>query len=247
MCAMNERETMMSAVAHTSSAFEQDLDMLTELTTRLGGMASDQLNACLGAMSDFQAKRVDLLIKQDSKLDDLESELNERVLTIISMRAPRADDLRRVLAAYTSASALERIGDYARNTAERIKAIMSSDADKLPWDQLIEMGTMVAKMIDDVIVAHRKGDVEAAQAIRNSDVHVDKLHTDFVSMMVERMEDRSIHAVNGMHLIFIAKNLERIGDFTTSLAEQVSFVVTGTTYDTERPKADRTSLMIDQG
>ena len=66
-------------------------------------------------------------------------------------------------------------------------------------------------------------------------------------MMVERMEDRSIHTVNGMHLIFIAKNLERIGDFTTSLAEQVSFVVTGTTYDTERPKADRTSLMIDQG
>ena len=237
----------MNQVAHTSSAFAQDLEDLNMVVVRLGMLASRQLNACLRAMSDFQANRVDLLIERDSELDELEMQVNEMVLNIITMRAPRADDLRRVLASMKTAQSLERIGDYARNTAKRTKAIMASEPGDLPWDQLIEIGTMVAAMIDDVLVAHQQGDLEAAQAIRNSDVHVDKLHSAYFEGVIADMEAGNLPPLVGAHLLFIGKNLERIGDFTTSLAEQVLFIETGQTVEPNRPKANRTSWMIDEG
>lgn len=237
----------MAEIAHTSSAFEQDLTDLNLCLVRLGMLASRQLNACLRAMSDFKASRVDMLIEQDVELDLLEAQVNEMVLNIITMRAPRADDLRRVLSTMRAAQNLERIGDYARNTAKRTKAIMASDAENLPWDQLIEMGTMVASMIDDVQLAYQEGDLDAAQAIRNSDVHVDKLHTNFFELVINEMASGAISPLVGTHLLFIGKNLERIGDFTTSLAEQVLFIETGSVIEPGRPKADRTSWMIDEG
>jgi len=237
----------MAEIAHTSSAFEQDLTDLNLCLVRLGMLASRQLNACLRAMSDFKASRVDMLIEQDVELDLLEAQVNEMVLNIITMRAPRADDLRRVLSTMRAAQNLERIGDYARNTAKRTKAIMASDVENLPWDQLIEMGTMVASMIDDVQLAYQEGDLDAAQAIRNSDVHVDKLHTNFFELVINEMASGAISPLVGTHLLFIGKNLERIGDFTTSLAEQVLFIETGAVAEPGRPKADRTSWMIDEG
>jgi len=236
----------MADVAHTSSAFEKDLTDLNLCLVRLGMLASRQLNACLRAMSDFKASRVDMLIEQDVELDMLEAQVNEMVLSIITVRAPRADDLRRVLSTMRAAQNLERIGDYARNTAKRTKAIMASDAENLPWDQLIEMGTMVASMIDDVQLAYQESDLEAAQAIRNSDVHVDKLHSNFFELVINEMASGAIPPLVGAHLLFIGKNLERIGDFTTSLAEQVLFIETGTVTESSRPKADRTSWMIDE-
>lgn len=237
----------MDQPVHTSSAFEKDLADLNMGLVRLGMLASRQLNACLRAMSDFQESRVEMLIEQDSELDALEAEVNERVLTVITMRAPRAGDLRRVLSAAKAAHSLERIGDYARNVGKRTRAIMESDSGQLPWDQLIEIGTMVASMIDDVMAAYQQGDLEAAQAIRNSDLHVDKLHTNVFRHVVEQMDAGKISALNGAHLLFIAKNLERMGDFTTSLAEQIMFVETGVMIDANRPKADNTSRLSDEG
>ena len=105
---------------------------------RLGMLASKQLNGSLRAMSDFQEKRVKMLIDRDRELDELEAEINERVLMIITVRSPRADDLRRVLAATKAAQSLERIGDYARNVGKRTRAIMESEPGQLPWDQMIE-------------------------------------------------------------------------------------------------------------
>ena len=121
---------------------------------------------------------------------------------------------------------------------------MATDSNNVPWDQLIEMGGMVVPMIDDVLVAYQNGDLDAAQAIRNSDVHVDKLNTDLFSLVIDQMETGAISPLVGSHLLFIAKNIERIGDFTTSLAEQVHFIETGQHIDTKRPKADRTSWLI---
>ena len=179
--------------------------------------------------------------------EQVEAEINERVLMIITVRSPRADDLRRVLAATKAAQSLERIGDYARNVGKRTRAIMESEPGQLPWDQLIEIGTMVASMIDDVMAAYQEGDLETAQAIRNSDLHVDKLHTNIFRHVIEQMDEGKISALNGAHLLFIAKNIERIGDFTTSLAEQIMFVETGVMIDDKRPKADKTSGLSDEG
>ena len=236
----------MNQPAHTSSAFEKELADLNMSIVRLGMLASRQLNACLRAMSDFQETRVQRMIEQDAELDALEAEVNERVLRVITVRAPRADDLRRVLSATKAAHSLERIGDYARNVGKRTAAIMGSEADQLPWDQLIEIGVMVGSMIGDVMDAYQQGDLDTARAIRNSDLHVDKLHTNIFRHIVEQMDAGKISALNGAHLLFIAKNIERIGDFTTSLAEQIMFVETGVAIDTNRPKADSTSGLSDE-
>ena len=236
----------MNQPAHTSSAFERDLFELNDALVRLGILASKQLNGSLRAMSDFQKKRVKKLINRDAELDALEVEINERVLMIITVRSPRADDLRRVLAATKAALSLERIGDYARNVGKRTTAIMESEAEQMPWDQLIEVGTMVASMIDDVMEAYQNGDLETAQAIRNSDLHIDKLYTNIFRHVILQMEEGKISTLNGAHLLFIAKNIERIGDFTTSLAEQIMFVETGMIIDKDRPKADKTSALSDE-
>jgi phosphate transport system protein len=98
-------------------------------------------------------------------------------------------------------------------------------------------------MIDDVLDAYQQGDLEAAQAIRNSDIHVDKLNTGFMKSVIKMMEDDKVSALDGTHLIFMSKNLERIGDYTTSIAEQIHFIETGTQPDGDRPKADGTSVL----
>jgi len=233
--------------AHTSSAFERDLVELNGALVRLGMLASKQLNGSLRAMSDFQEKRVKMLIDRDRELDELAAEINARVLMITTLPSPPADDPRRVLAATKAAQSLERIGDYARNVSKRTRAIMESEPGQLPWDQMIEIGTMVASMIDDVMAAYQEGDLETAQAIRNSDLHVDKLHTNIFRHVIEQMDEGKISALNGAHLLFIAKNIERMGDFTTSLAEQIMFVETGVMIDDKRPKADKTSGLSDEG
>ena len=100
-------------------------------------------------------------------------------------------------------------------------------------------------MIDDVLIANQEGDLETARAIRNSDVHVDKLHTDFFTTTIKLMDSGAVSALTGAHLLFIGKNLERIGDLTTTLAEQVLFIETGELVDNNRPKADWTSFLIE--
>ena len=233
--------------SQSNSEFSHELADLNRTLVCLGMLASKQLNASLQAMSDFQDSLVEMLIERDNELDALEAEINERVLMMITTHKPRSDDLRRVLASTKAAHSLERVGDYARNIAKRTKSIMATDSNNVPWDQLIEMGGMVVPMIDDVLVAYQNGDLDAAQAIRNSDVHVDKLNTDLFSLVIDQMETGAISPLVGSHLLFIAKNIERIGDFTTSLAEQVHFIETGQHIDTKRPKADRTSWLIGEG
>ena len=160
---------------------------------RLGMLASRQLNASLRAMSDFQFGQIDQLIRQDAELDKLQELIDEKVISIITKRAPRAYDLRLVVTAARIASDLERVGDYARNIAKRTSAVMNDNAgSNLPWDRLIEIGTLVAGMIDDVLDAYQQGDIDAAQAIRNSDIHVDKLNTSFIQEIIDLMESNKL-------------------------------------------------------
>ena len=227
---------------HISSAFAQDLSDLRMDLVRLSMLATRQLSASLRAMSDFQSGQIDQLIQQDAELDKLQELIDEKVISIITMRPPRADDLRLVITAARIASDLERIGDYARNIAKRTSAVMNDNAEiNLPWDRLIEIGTLVTGMIDDVVDAYQQGDIDAAQAIRNSDIHVDKLNTSFIQETIDLMESNKLSAIVGTHLIFMSKNLERIGDYTTSIAEQVHFIVTGEALGGTRPKADKSS------
>ena len=227
-----------------SSALVKGLTKLRSDVVQLGTLAGRQLNACLSGMSDFQQVRVNQIIEKDTDLDNLHKQIAEQVLNVSALQVTQPHDLRLILSAIKVASDFERIGDYARNIAKRTSAVMGGAGDaKMPWDALIEIGTLVASMIDDVLDAYQQGDIEAAQAIRNSDIHVDKLNTGFMKSMIKMMEDDKVSALDGTHLIFMSKNLERIGDYTTSIAEQIHFIETGTQPDDERPKADGSSML----
>ena len=139
----------MNQTAHTSSAFERDLVELNGALMRLGMLASKQLNGSLRAMSDFQENRIEMLIDRDRELDELEAEINERVLMIITVRSPRADDLRRVLAATKAAQSLERIGDYARNVGKRTRSIMESEPGQLPCELRLSAVLLDVRALSD--------------------------------------------------------------------------------------------------
>jgi len=231
---------------HTSSAFENDLSHLNEMIGDLGGLARKQLRSSIKALSDYRISKIDKLIKRDEKLDRLESEIVEKAMEIIAIRSPRAGDLRRVIVAANAATILERVGDYSRNTGNRIKTIMAMQNEGLPFDQLHAMGSLVAEMLSDVLEAHRTSNVELALQIRESDVNVDEMNTEIYRNVIALMQSQTELVPAGVHTLFIAKNYERMGDYATSIAEQVHYMATSEMPESFRPKADLTSWLLDE-
>jgi len=238
-------EDQMRNTTHTSSAFEADLGELDEKLTKLGDLAARQLKSAVKALFDFNQDKVDMLIKDDEQLDDLELEIADKSVEILALRAPQAVDLRRVLAAQKAASIYERMGDYARNTAKRATAIVASEARGLPLEHLVAMGTVVAGMASDVVKAYTDVDVDMAMKIRDSDVKVDELHNDIHRQLIAYLQDEPGNAVATTHLLFIAKNFERVGDYTTGIAELIYFRAKADMPAVVREKADETSLMTE--
>ena len=235
----------MKNMDHTSSAFTAELDDLDARLSDLGGLAARQLKSAVKALFDFQLEKVDKLIKRDEKLDYLELDIAEKSVEILALRAPQADDLRHVLAAQKAASIYERMGDYARNTANRAKAIVASDTGNLPLERLVALGTIVAGMAADVVKVYEDVDVKMAMKIRDSDVKVDELHTEIHRELVAHLQDHPEDAVATAHLLFIAKNFERVGDYVTGIAELVYFRANADLPNPFREKADQTSWMTE--
>ncbi len=231
----------MSKSQHISSAFDQDLNEMSEKIRSLASLVQHQLNAVAESLSLLEDTGLDKLIKRDKKVDKLESEVIEQAVEIIALRAPRAEDLRLVLVLQKVATILERMGDYARNTANRTKVILAEGSDIVPVSALREMADLTSQMLVDVMAAFDAVDADLAIKVRNSDVDVDKLHTDIHRQIVSSMHNKPDQVVAGVHLLFIAKNFERIGDYTTGIAEQVYFLAEGEFVDEFRPKADKTS------
>ena len=231
----------MQSSHHTSSAFDQDLHEMSEKVRTLANLVERQLNAVTQSLSTLEDKGLDKLIKRDKKVDKLESEIIEQAVEVIALRAPRAEDLRLVLVIQKIATILERMGDYARNTANRTKVILADGPTIVPVDDLRQMAELTMEMLNDVMAAFDAVDVELAIKVRNSDVKVDKLHTKIHRSLVKAAQNDPDHLIASVHLLFIVKNFERIGDYATGIAEQVYFLANGELVDEFRPKADKTS------
>jgi phosphate transport system protein len=223
---------------HTVKAYGEELNTLTAEVVRLGGLAEVQVSDSVVAFARRDLSLAQAVIERDEKLDTLEAEVERKAIRLIALRQPVAQDLRRAVAAMKCASQLERCGDLAKNIAKR--CLILAEAEPLtPLTRSIErMGNLVEGRLKDVLDAYTSNNLERAVAVWARDDEVDEHYNSlFRELLTYMMADpRTINSC--AHLLFIAKNLERIGDHATNLAEIVYFEITGEELTSDRPKGD---------
>lgn len=228
---------------HIVSAFDKDLTDLNHMVSRLGGLAERQLDAAVQALETRNTDNIDAIIAADKELDALEFELNERAIEVIARRSPMAKDLRHIVVALRVAANLERIGDYAKNIAKRSRVIIEQEVNIGDSVSVLRMSELVQQMINKVLDAYTTGDADLAMEVWESDMDIDQLHTSLFREILQQISQDPAHVSSSSQLLFVAKNIERIGDYATGIAEQIYFVKHGVMPDDERPKADNSSSM----
>lgn len=226
---------------HIVTAFDEDLAILNDMMAKMGALAETQLFASTEALITRNPSSLDDIIKRDKELDNLEAVLNDKVIEIIALRAPLAEDLRRVIVALKVASTLERVGDLAKNIAKRNKVILSTTLKTQMLPSIKNMTSMVLKMLNKTLDAYVEVDAKTALEVMDSDIEVDKLNTVVFQSLIEEMSSEQEQLKIGPHLLFVAKNIERVGDHVTAIAEQIYFLYHGAMPDQDRPKADQSS------
>ena len=222
---------------HTVRSFSQDLEELTGDLARMGGLAEDMLSDAIQAIATRDLALAETVVARDPQVDNLEVEVEKKILRLLALRQPLARDLRQTISALKIASELERIGDLAKSIAKRVKLV---DKIEVPaaLKGVARMGKLVNAQLKRVLDAYSALETEAASRVWSRDEEVDEhyqsLFREVVSYMIEA--PRTISAC--AHLLFVAKNLERIGDHCTNIAEEIHFLVTGEQLPTERPKVD---------
>jgi len=222
---------------HIVREFDEELKKLDNLIAELGGLAERQLADAVDSLIRRDADRAQEIAAADKRLDELEREIDELGIDIMIRRQPMASDLRIVIAALKTSSILERIGDYAKNIAKRTIALSQMPAIG-SVRSVQRMADRAQTQIKVALDAYLHRDVELAKDVRNRDQEIDSMHTSlFRELLTYMMEDpRNITACT--HLLFISKNLERIGDHATTIAENLMFLIHGTIPDDPRPKND---------
>ncbi|HEX8584731.1 MAG TPA: phosphate signaling complex protein PhoU [Allosphingosinicella sp.] len=215
------------ATGHTLKAFDQDLDQLRASIAEMGGLAEAAIADSMRALVNRDVETAQRVIEDDKKLDALETEIERLAVQIIALRAPMANDLREVVAALKIAGIVERIGDYAKNIAKRVSAI-DEGRNLKPLSLLPEMARMTGDMLHSVLDAFAARDAHKAADVCERDKAVDDFYNSIFRTLLTFMMEDPHNITPATHLLFIAKNLERIGDHTTNVAEMVYFAATGT-------------------
>lgn len=228
---------------HIVKSFDQELKQIENLILQMGGLVEIQIHESVIALGSRDIELAQKVRDDDKSVDSLEVKIDELTLRTLALRQPVATDLRSVICALKVASNLERIGDYAKNIAKRTQVLADTNSVGTAEKTIKRMADLVQKMVTDVLNAYVKKDIEMADDLRLRDEEVDHMHnTLFRELLTYMMEDpRNITPC--MHMLFIAKNLERMGDHTTAIAEQIHYVVKGTLPKEKRPKGDKTSQM----
>ena len=221
---------------HIVKSYDDEQRRLLDETLRMGEMAAAQLEAALDVVQRRDDKAAARIIANDEAIDALEQEISQDVMKL-ALRGPMARDLREILAAIRIASDIERIGDYAANVAKRSTAL--NLAPPLPQVSGLQViGRLAVEQLRDVLVAYRDNDVEAAQAIRARDAELDTAYTALFRELLTYMAEDPRSITGCTHLLFMAKNIERIGDHATNIAENVWFLVRGNDDLPPREKRD---------
>ncbi|VVT08590.1 Phosphate-specific transport system accessory protein PhoU homolog [Sphingomonas aurantiaca] len=212
---------------HTVKAFDNDIGELRGLISQMGGLAEDAIDKAMQALQRNDIALAEQVRAADKQIDMIESEVERLAVRIIALRAPMAVDLREVVAALKIAGVVERIGDYAKNIAKRVPMIDGEHRIE-PISILPAMGRMASEMVHDVLDAFAKRDSAEAVRVVESDAALDDFYDSIFRTLVTYMVENPKTISQVAHLLFVAKNLERIGDHATNVAEMVYFAATGT-------------------
>lgn len=229
---------------HIVKGYDEELTRLQGEILHMGGVAEGQLRQAFQALMESDERAAEKVIHADERVDTLELEISTGVMHLLALRQPMAGDLRTVLSSLRIASNIERIGDYAANIAKRSLALPAS-RPREAIRGLEEMGVYAGGMLRDVLDAFCRRDTAAAMAVRASDVELDRRYNSlFRELLTYMMEDpRNISTC--AHLLFIAKNIERIGDHVTNIAENIWFQAEGRLPSEGRAKGDTTNIATD--
>jgi phosphate transport system protein len=228
---------------HLVKSFDQELKRLTDMLIRMGGIVENQVALATEAIMDRNAEAAMRTVEEDVKVDALERDVEQFVIRMLALRQPMASDLRLVVAALKITGDLERIGDYAANVGKR-SIVLAQFPVPYSLGGIAHMATLVQAQLKSIIDALGSADSDKAIEVWRSDRAVDDIYnTIFRELITYMMEDpRNITPCT--HLLFIAKNLERIGDHTTNIAETIYYTVKGEVIPDVRPKGDTSAYAV---
>jgi phosphate transport system protein len=232
------------SAAHTVKAFDDDLDQIRATIAEMGGLAESAIAESMRALVQRDTGAAIRVVEEDHRIDLLEAEIEKQAVQIIALRAPMADDLRDVIAALKIAGVVERIGDYAKNIAKRVHVIEESPNIE-PLSLLPEMGRIAGEMVHNVLDAFAARDSQKAVQVCERDRAVDDFYNSIFRTLLTFMMENPHNITPATHLLFIAKNLERIGDHATNVAEMVYFAATGQRIAERTRGEDTTSIGAD--
>jgi phosphate transport system protein len=226
---------------HIVRSYEEELSLLNNKIAKMGGLAEQVVGQSIEALERRDPDLAETTIKQDEIIDALEREIEEQAIVMIARRQPMAYDLRQVMAALRISSDLERIGDLGKNVAKRAVAVMAEQQPKQLVLGLKHMGELALSQLKDVLDAFIERDADRALKVWYKDEEIDAMYNSlFRELLTYMMEDpRNIGLCT--HFLFGAKNIERIGDHATNIAENVYYLVNGRAITDQRPKSDTTS------
>jgi phosphate transport system protein len=226
---------------HVVKSYDEELVRLNNIIIEMGGLAESQLPAAIDAVVKRDSVLAASVIESDLKVDQLERDLDNLAVRLLALRQPMARDLREIVAALKIGSDLERICDYAANVAKR-SIVLSQSPPIEPVHALPRMAHLALLLVKDVIDAYIERNADKAIIVWNRDEELDEMYAslfrEFLTYMMEDPRNIGIYT----HLMFMAKNVERIGDHATNIAENVYYMVHGTALTQARPKGDRSSL-----
>jgi phosphate transport system protein len=227
--------------SHIVSAFDDELLSIRAKLSEMGGLAEEILMGALEAVETRDAELGQRIVERDKRLDRLEMEVEELAVRIIALRQPMAQDLRLLVAAFKMSSTLERIGDLAKNIAKRAIHLARGRQVKLA-SSIVRMGRQTLQQLADVLNASTAQDTELAVSVWKRDVELDETYNAIFREVLTYMMEEPRTIGLGSQFLFIAKNLERIGDHTTHIAELVYYVARGEPLGDDRPKGDPISI-----
>ncbi|MGY8956471.1 MAG: phosphate signaling complex protein PhoU [Alphaproteobacteria bacterium] len=228
---------------HIVTSFDEELSRLSDLISRMGGLAESQLEDAIQALQTRDSSLAEQAVENDRQIDDLHIEVDELAIRLLALRQPMGADLRHIVTGLKIAPVVERIGDYSKNVAKRASALNQMPPVK-PLFTIPRMGRLVRDMVKDVLDAFSNNDVEMARDVWMRDKEVDDMYDSLFRELLTYMMEDARHITACTHLLFIARNIERIGDLATNIAELIQYQVEGRALDADRPKADLSSITV---
>ncbi len=232
----------MAVTEHTAKAFDIDLQELTRMVAEMGGLAEKQVADAVDALARRDADRAQRTVAADPSIDALQHEIEDKAVLTIARRQPMAVDLREVVGALRVSNDLERIGDLAKNIGKRVLALDSEFHPPKLIRGVEHMGSMVLGQLKEVLDSYARHDLKKALAVWNGDEEVDAMCTSLFRELLTYMMEDPRNITFCIHLMFCAKNIERMGDHATNIAETVYYMIEGHMIADERPKGDTTAF-----